>query len=137
MEGIFYPPFFVFCFNILSCMPLTDDYSTIAFSGTKGATNNTTGVTVVADPGTGANPYVVDKEDLGILNEDTVSQTFILRLTGGTSRILERVTLNVGDKWTNPNRIIVNPGETVTIELTGSVTTNQLPWSVAYFQVIN
>lgn len=117
-------------------MPLTDIYATYTFSGSKGATNNTTPVVVVADPAS-SQPYIVDKEDLGILNEDTTAKTFILRLTGGTSRIIERVTLAVGDKWTNPNRIIVNNGETVTVETTATVTTNQMTWLVAYYQITN
>lgn len=118
-------------------MPLTYKNDQVVFSGSKGATNNTTPVTVVSDPGTGASPYIVDKEDLGVLNEDTVAATVVLTQTGGTSRVIERVSLSPGDKWVNGNRIVVNPGETLTLNVSSTVTTNQLTYSVAYYQVIN
>lgn len=118
-------------------MPLTYKDSQVVFSGSKGATNSTTPVTVVSDPGTGTQPYIVDKEDFGILNEDTVNATIILTLTGGTSRVIERAVLATGDKWVNGNRIVVNPGETLTLQLASAITTNQLTYSVAYYQVIN
>lgn len=117
-------------------MPLTDIYNTVNFTGAKGATNNTTPVTVVPDPASTTNPYIVDKEDMCVINEDTTAKTVILTLTGGTSRVIERVTLAVGDKWTNPNRIVVSNGETVTIQLSGAVTTSQLPFLVAYYQIV-
>lgn len=118
-------------------MPLTYKNDQVVFYGNKGATNNTTPVTVVDDPGTGANPYIIDKEDFGILNEDTVSATIVVTLTGGTSRVIERVVLAVGDKWVNGNRIVVNAGETITLNVSSAATTNQLTYSVAYYQVIN
>lgn len=118
-------------------MPLTDEYATVTFIGGKGATNSTTPVTVIADPGTGANPYVIEKEDFGVLNEDTVSATIIVKVTGGTSRVIERVTLSSGDRWTNTSRIAVSASETMTIECSAAITTNQLTYQVAYFQIIN
>lgn len=118
-------------------MPLTDDFAKITFTGAKGATNDTSAQTVVPDPGSGQNVYVVDKRNLSVVNEDTVSVTIIVRLTGGTSRIVERCTLVVGDHYVNPARIVISPGETLTIELAATVTTSQSPWSVAYFQVTN
>lgn len=116
-------------------MPLTDDFAKVTYSGAKGATNSTTPQTAVPDPGTGANSYVVDVANLSVVNEDTVNITVIVRLTGGTSRVVERVVLATGDHYVNPARIVVSPGETLTLELSGAITTNQSPWSVAYWQV--
>lgn len=118
-------------------MPLTDIYGSIQWSSAKGATNNTTPQTAVADPGTGAQPYVVENGQFTVLNRDTVSAIVIVTITGGTSRIVERVSLATGDKFVNDAKYVISAGETLTVELAGSITTNQLTWSCAYYQTIN
>lgn len=115
-------------------MPLTDETSKITYVGNKGSTNNTTAVTMVSDPGTGAAPRVIDMDGLGVLNRDTVTATVIIRQTGGSGTIVvDQVTIATGDKWTNAQRYVVSPGETLTIELAGNVTTNQLTWTVSEY----
>jgi len=114
-------------------MPLFDQIATF-YSGTQGASNNTTPVTVVPDPGTGAPVFIIEPENLSVLNRDTVNATVILTLTA-PSTIIERVTLTTGDKWTNNSKVIVGPGQTLTLELAGSVTTNQVTYNTAFFQV--
>lgn len=114
-------------------MPLFDQIATF-YSGSQGTTNNTTPVTVVADPGSGAPVFIVEPENFSVLNRDTVNATVIVTLTAPTT-IIERVTLQSGDKWTNTSKIIVGPGQTLTVELAGSVTTNQLTYTSAFFQV--
>lgn len=131
------PPFFVLCTKLLNSMPLTDQYSVITYSSSKGVTANTTPQTVVADPGTGNPVYVVEPYGLGVLNEDTTTKTLILTITGGTPRIVERVQVAAGSKWVNSSTISVAAGETLTLELSAVVTTSQLPWHVNYFQVTN
>lgn len=113
-------------------MPLTDSYASTVYSGSQGTTNNTTSVIVVPNPGTGQPVFVVPPEHLAVLNRDTVSQTIIVTLTA-PSTIVDRVTLATGDRWTNPASIIVGPGQTLTVELAGFVTTNQLTYNSAFF----
>lgn len=114
-------------------MPLFDQIATF-YSGSQGPTTNTTPVVVVPDPGTGAPVYILEPENLSVLNRDTVNATLIVTLTA-PSTIIERVTLQTGDKWTNTSRIIVGPGQTLTIELAGAITTNQATYNSAFFQV--
>lgn len=116
-------------------MALTDTYATIDFFSAKGATTDTTPVEVLADPGSGARAFVVDKEALGVLNRDTVANVIIVTITGGTSQIVETVTLDPGDRWTNTTRLVVEAGETLTLELQGAATTNQMTWQVSYYQI--
>jgi len=115
-------------------MPLTDETSKITYVGNKGSTNNTTAVTMVSDPGTGAPPRVIDMDSLGVLNRDTASATVIIRQTGGSGTIVvDQVIISAGDKWTNAQRYIVSAGETLTIELAGAVTANQLTWTISEY----
>jgi len=118
-------------------MPLTDATGVITFTGSKGATNSTTPQTAVPDPGTGANVFVIEKEDFGVLNEDTATVTVIIKLTGGTPRVIERVTLISGDHYLNPSRWICSPGETITIELAAAIATTQPTWLATYYQITN
>lgn len=113
-------------------MPIFDQ-STTTFSGSQGTTNNTTPVTVITGPSTGAPVFVVDEGGLSVLNRDTASATVILTLTA-PSTIIERITMQSGDKWVNGGPIVVGPGQTLTIELAGSVTTNQLTYTSTFFQ---
>lgn len=118
-------------------MPLLDNYGNIVWSSSKGVTNNTTPVTVVSDPGTDNPAYVVDTNQFSLLNRDTVSVTMILTITGGTSRIIERITLATGDKFVNSAKIILSAGETLTVELAATITTNHPTWSCSYYQTVN
>lgn len=116
-------------------MPLYDS-ADILWTSSKGATNNTSAQTVISDPGTGLPAFVCPECAFGILNEDTASATVILRITGGTSRVVERIVLAAGEKFVNSAQYVVIPGETLTVELGGTVTTNQLPWNASYYQHI-
>lgn len=136
MEDLF-PPFSFLLAIILRHMPLTDDFGSVIWSSTKGATNNTTPQTVVADPGTGLPGYVVDAAQMSVLNRDSASVTVIITITGGTSRIVESVSLATGDKWINSVKYVVSPGETLTVELAAVVTATQPTWTCAYYQVVN
>lgn len=118
-------------------MPLTDDYGSVQWSSAKGATNGTSAQTVVSDPGTGAPPYIVPSGGFNFLNRDTASVTMIVTITGGTSRIIERVSLSVGDKFVNDGQYIISAGETLTVELSAAATTTQSTWSCGYYQTIN
>lgn len=118
-------------------MPLTDSTGVYTFTGAKGATSNATPQTVVPDPGTGANVFIIEKEDFGVLNEDTASVTIIVTLTGGTPRVIERTTLISGDHYLNPSRWICSPGETITVQLAATVATTQPTWLATYFQITN
>lgn len=118
-------------------MPLTDDFATIQWTSAKGATNSTTPQTVVSDPGSGAQPYIVAAGQFTFRNADTVSSTMIVTITGGTSRIVENVTLASGDKFVNDGTYVISAGETMTVELASAITTNQSVWSCAYYQIIS
>lgn len=117
-------------------MPLFDTIN-IFWASNKGATNNTTPQTVIPDPGAGAVPFVCQQYGFGFLNEDTAAVTMILRITGGTSRVVERVVLNAGDKFANSVQYFVSAGETLTVELAGTVATTQPTWQVGYYQQTN
>lgn len=117
-------------------MPLTDDFGLKTWFNSKGVTNNTTPVTVIADPGTGLPAYILETGQVSVLNRDTVTAIMILTITGGTSRIIERVSLATGDKWISGGTIVISAGETLTIELAGSITTNQPTYAAAYYQII-
>lgn len=114
-------------------MPLTDEYSNIVFLGSKGTTNDATPVVLVDDPGTVASAYIVDVESLGVLNRDTVNSTVIISQTGGSTVIVDQITLAPGEKWTNGQKYSVFPGQTLTIALAATVATNQLTWTVTQF----
>lgn len=133
----FFPPFSFFFSIILTDMPLTDDYGSITWASSKGATNNTTPQTVVSDPGTGAPAYVVETGQFTVLNLDTASVTILVKITGGTSRTVEQVTLSTGNKYINDAKYVISPGETLTLELSGTVATTQPTWTCAYYQIIN
>lgn len=118
-------------------MPLTDDYGSVQWFSAKGATNGTSAQTVISDPGTGAQPYIVPTGAFNFLNRDTASVTMILTITGGTSRIIERVSLSIGDKFVNDGQYIVSAGETLTVELSAAATSVQSTWACGYFQTTN
>lgn len=118
-------------------MPLTDTYASINWFSSKGATNNTTPVVAVSDPGAGQLPFVCPESSFNIINLDTANVTFTLKITGGTSRIVEKITLATGDKFVNDSKYTILPGETLTVELSGTITTTQPEWSVTYFQMVN
>lgn len=118
-------------------MPLTDDYSSKIWYSSKGATNNTTPVTVITDPGVSQFSFVCEEGGFSILNLDTASITFTLIITGGTSRIIERITMSPGDKFTNGNKYVVAPGETITVALAGAIATTQPTWSTSWYQMIS
>jgi hypothetical protein len=113
-------------------MPLFDT-STVFYSGTQGTSNNTTPVTVVPDPGAGSNVFIVDSENLAVLNRDTVASTVTITLTNPTT-IIERVIMQPGDKWTNSGRVAVGPGQSLTLTLGANVTTNQLTYTAVFFK---
>ncbi|MFA6049904.1 MAG: hypothetical protein WC761_01785 [Candidatus Paceibacterota bacterium] len=117
-------------------MPLTDETSKIAYSGSVGSTNNTTAVTVVPNPGTGGPNIIIDKDCFSVLNRDSVDATVIVTVAGAAV-IIERVTLSPGFKWTNPSRVVIQPGQSLTLELLASITTNQLTWQVGSFFVVD
>lgn len=118
-------------------MTLFDQFN-IIFSGSVGATNNTTPITVINDPGSGNFPVFIHPENLGVLNRDTVSSTVILTITGSsTGRIIGNITLSPGDKWANDAAIVIQEGQVLTIELAGSITTNQLIWHASTVQSSN
>lgn len=117
-------------------MPLSDMYANVAFSGTQGTTSNTTPVTVVPNPGTGAAPFIVEDGQFSVLNRDTASATIIATMTSPTT-IIERVTLASGDKWTCSSKLVVGPGQTLTLELAGVVTTNQLTYNTVFFYMVD
>ena len=114
-------------------MPLFDT-TTVFYSGSQGTSNNTTPVTIVPDPGTGARVFVVDPENISVLNRDTAAAAVTITLTSPTT-IIETVVMQSGDKWTNAGRIVVGPGQTLTLVLGGSVTTNQLTYNSVFFQM--
>jgi hypothetical protein len=117
-------------------MPLSDDYGLKTWFNSKGVTNNTTPVTIIADPGAGLPAYVLETGQISVLNRDTATAIIILTITGGTSRIIERVSLASGDKWISGGTFVISAGETLTIELAGAITTNQLTYAAAYYQVV-
>jgi len=118
-------------------MPLTDDYASITWSSSKGATNNTTPQVIITDPGVGQLSFVCEEGGFSIINLDTVNVTVTLIETGGTPRIIERVILSPGDKFLNSSRYVVGAGETITVELSLAVTTTQPTWHVAWYQMVN
>jgi len=118
-------------------MPLTDTYASIIWSSSKGATNNATPQTVIADPGAGQLSYICDASSFSIINLDTANITFTLTITGGTPRIVEKVTLAPNDKFVNASRYVVAAGETLTVELAATVATTQPTWFASYFQQTN
>ena len=118
-------------------MPLTDDYGSLVWYSSKGATNNTTPQTAVSDPGTGAASYIVDENQLTVLNLDTAAVTIVVTITGGTPRVVERVSIAGSDKWMNSAKYGISAGETMTVELAASVATTQPTWSCIYYQRIN
>ena len=111
-------------------------YANLVYSGTQGTSNNTTPVTVVPNPGTGANPFVIEEGNFSVLNRDTATATIIATLTSPTT-IIERVTLATGDKWSSGAKIVVGPGQTLTLELAGAVTTNQLTYNTVFFYMVD
>jgi hypothetical protein len=117
-------------------MALTDAYSVISVSGSVGATTGTTPVTMISNPGTEPS-FIVENESLSVLNRDTVSATVTITIAGSPSAIYETVTLAAGDKYTNPTKIVIGNGQTLTIVLSGAVTTNELTWVVTYFRITN
>lgn len=128
--------FFLLLYNTY-VMPLTDTYASTVWSSSKGATSNAVPQTVIADPGVGQLSYVCDENSFSIINLDTVDVTFTLKITGGTSRIVEKITLSPNDKFVNGNKYVVAAGETLTVELAATVATTQPTWSASYFQIIN
>jgi hypothetical protein len=115
-------------------MALTDTFSVISVSGSVGATTGTTPVTMVSNPGTEPS-FIIEKEDLSVFNRDTASATVTITIAGSPTAVYERVTLQAGDKYTNPTKIVVGNGQTLTISLAGAVATNELAWVVTYFRI--
>ena len=109
------------------------DIENVYFSGSVGSTNNTTPVVMVPDPGTGTPAIVIDTGCLGVLNRDTTDKIIIIKITGA-SIIIEQFTLTTGYSWANPSKIPIQPGQTLTIELSDTVTTNQPTWHIITVQ---
>lgn len=114
-------------------MPLFDTTS-IIFSGSQGTTNNTTPVVIVPDPDSNARYYIVDSENISVLNRDTAIATIILAITG-PSTIIETVSMQPGDKWTNASKIVIGTGQTLTLSLSAAATTSQLTYNTVFYQI--
>lgn len=116
-------------------MPLFD-VQNVVWVSSKGVTNNTTPQTVITDPGAGNPSYICPEKSFGFLNEDTAAVTMILRITGGTTRVVERILLNPNDKFVNSTGYVISAGETLTVELSGAVAATQPTWQAGYYQII-
>lgn len=118
-------------------MPLTDVYTNVLFYGNRGSVNNLTPVVVIPNPGVGAPSYIVDKEDIGILNLDTANITVALTISGDTSHIIEKFSLSPGDKWISSSRYVIKSGETLTLTLSSIPVSNETTFNASYYQVID
>lgn len=117
-------------------MALTDTYASVAVSGSVGTTNGSTPVTMISDPSTDPE-YIVNENDLSVLNRDTASVTVTLTVAGTPSAVYEIVTLASGDKYTNPSRIVIGENQSLTVELSGAVSTTEPSWVVTYFRIVD
>jgi len=117
-------------------MSLTDTYSMVAVSGSVGVTTGTTPVTMISDPGTDPS-FVIDKENLSVLNRDTASVTITITVAGSPTAVYDTVTLSSGDRYTNPSKIVVGNGQTLTIVLAGAVTTTEPSWVVSHYRIVD
>lgn len=96
-------------------------------------TNDTTAVTIVAAPGA-SEQIIVPVNGVSVFNNDTVAATVqLLKDKNSTTYVLEEVSLDPGETFTNGTRIILDAtDETVQVVLGGTVTTNQLDVTASY-----
>lgn len=107
----------------------------MAFTAVNGATdgvlNGTTPVTLVAAPAGGTNRLV---KTITVYNDDTAAVTVELRkVSGGGTRILCRVTLDVDDTlvW-NDVVGLDDTSSSITAVMSGAPATTQPSWTATY-----
>jgi hypothetical protein len=104
----------------------------ITGQSSNGATNNTTPVTIVAAPSSGVYRQV---KWINVYNADTASATVTIKLvtSGGSTTTIGVVTLSAGSNYTTDTaeHYWLNSNQTITIVLSGSITTNQLQWTTS------